>query len=259
MTSEGDRVSLSSSSEVNTSFSGYTFQGFTKEQGIHYQHQQFSTSTQKNVNLLVDGDLNEQELADIHEFLQSAKNILQELGQGHTEEAAHAAVSLENLESLSQAALFIRQATSVSLSTQSTRVALQEGTGFNEYSRKRAQVNPPEQENPLEYILNKLRETQERIQLDPEQLATRLPTLVTTLIKSLENHPDSTDSPPTILEQIRKTFVESLLKSTKNVKDPLSTDQTQPTSLESSLNTEAKTPGTSLEQATTHKPYSLRG
>ncbi|GJL51815.1 MAG: hypothetical protein NPIRA01_30420 [Nitrospirales bacterium] len=262
VTSEGDRVSLSSATAINTSLETYSFQGLTNEQAVSVQTQKFSTSIQKSFHLLVEGELNEQEHADIQEFLKSANNLLQELNHGNTEEAANVAASLEKLDTLSHAALFFRQSTSVFLAAQSTSTALQEGTRSNEHSRTQNHASR-EQTSPLELILGRLREAQEHAQIDPEQLGNRLPTLVTTLIQSLKNDPENTDSAPSILEQIKKTFLESLLEFTENFNDryPANetlTDQSSPLPPASPLNHE-ETHGPSLVQETSDKPSNLPG
>ncbi|GJL64747.1 MAG: hypothetical protein NPIRA04_34010 [Nitrospirales bacterium] len=260
VTSEGDRVSLSSASEVNTSFGTYTFQGLANNQTVSVQAQQFNISTQKSFHLLVEGELNEQEQADIQEFLKSANNILQELTHGNTEEAANVAASLEKLDTLSQAALFFRQSTSVSLATQSTSIARQDGTRSNEHSLTQTQSNT-EHASPLELILGKLREAQEHSQLDPEQLGNQFPTLVTSLIQSLKNNHENTHSAPSMLEQIQEKFLKSLLEFTGNFNNPsladeTSTDQPGPLTPAPPLNNE-ETHGLSLVQKTSDQPTYL--
>ncbi|WP_454063279.1 hypothetical protein [Candidatus Nitrospira salsa] len=263
VTSEGDRVSLSSASKVNTSLGTYSFQGLANDQVLNVQAQQFSSSTQKSFHLLVEGELNEQEQADIREFLKSANNILHELSHGNTEEATNVAASLEKLDTLSQAALFFRQTTSVSLTSQSTNIARQDGTRSNEYSRTKTQASS-EHASPLERIIGKLREAQEHAQVDPEQLGNRLPTLVTTLIQSLKYDPDENiDTAPSMLEQIQKKFLESLLEFTENRNEPFPADETltdQPAPLPPAppLN-EEETHSPSLVQETSNKPTNILG
>ena len=216
VTADGDRVSLSSGSQVNTSLDTYTFQGLADGQTTGFHSQEFSTSIQQNFQFLVEGDLNDQEQADIQEFLKSAKSIFQDLTRGNTEEATNTATSLGNLESLAQASLFVRQATSVSLATQSSSVAFQEGSGLNEASRRNAQSEPGKL-STIEQILEKIRAAQDKFQIDPEKLVNRLPALATAVLQSIEDDTsESTDSRPSILEQIQHAFFESILKSTKD-------------------------------------------
>ena len=164
-TSEGDRVSLSSTSEVNTSLDVYSFRGVKAGQAINIQGQQFSSSIQKNFQLLVEGDLNEQEQADIQEFLQSAKNILQELVGGNTEEASNAAAAFANLDTLSQASLFIRQSTTVSVASQSVSKGIGDQSrlvnGLGKISSN------PERVTTLEEVLERLRRDSRKSPIKP--------------------------------------------------------------------------------------------
>ncbi|GJL53467.1 MAG: hypothetical protein NPIRA02_05990 [Nitrospirales bacterium] len=215
VTSEGDRVSLSSASEVNTSFGTYTFQGLSNDRSVSVQGQHVSTSSQKHFNLLVEGDLNEQEHADIQAFLQSAHTILQALQHDNTEEATHAVASLAKLETLSHAALFVRQSTTASLATQSTRVAIPGKIGSHEHEGVREQANL-QRINSLEHIVGRLQKVRENVQISPEQLRNQFPTIVTTLLTSLADNPEPTNSPPTLVEQLQKQFLESLLEAVEH-------------------------------------------
>ena len=111
LTAEGDRVSLSTRSEINVSFGTYNFQGLAEGETIDFRSQQLSRSIQSDFTLLVEGELNEQEQADIQAFLKTAQALLQELRTGNVKNATEAALSLGDLESLSSASLFFRQTT----------------------------------------------------------------------------------------------------------------------------------------------------
>jgi len=216
ITAEGDRVSLSAGSEVNASFGTYTFQGLAKGQAVNLQSQEFSTSIRSDFNLLVEGDLNEQEQADIQAFLQSAQDLLKELGTGNVEKAAEAALSLGDLDSLSSAALFFRQETTVSLEARTTQLAVQESPPSND-SRGRG-INPgPGQSNRIDKLLEKIRQAQEQFQIDPDKLSQRLPTFLTKLVDTLEKSFSKDESPQSLFEQIRKEFFSSLLQATQNL------------------------------------------
>ncbi|MGB0910663.1 MAG: hypothetical protein ACPGYT_09890 [Nitrospirales bacterium] len=224
VTAEGDRVSLSSGSAVNTSLDTYTFQGFSEGHALSFREKEFSTSIQQNFNLFVEGDLNEQEQADIQDFLKSANSIFQDLAAGNTKGATQTAASLGNLGTLSQAALFVRQSTTVSIATQSTRVVGQERTELNEASKR--EQSEPKPVDTLEQILEKIRDTQEQFKINPEKLVNRLPTLATTLMSSLEDDDESTDSAPSIFKQIQQEFLESLLQSTQTIQPSQDSNET---------------------------------
>ena len=215
-TAEGDRVSLSGGSESNFSFESYNFLGLAEGQAVDFRSQQLSTSVRSDFNLLIEGDLNEQEQADIQAFLQSAKGILQEVAAGNVENATETAISLSELESLSSASLFFQQTTAVSLAFSSTEFAVQENAhandsrrgGFNEGSR---------QGHKITHILDKILKAQENFQIEPEKLAKRLPRLLTKLVETLEKSSTKEEAPQSLFEQIRRELFPSLLQATQNL------------------------------------------
>ena len=215
VTAEGDRVTLSAGSEIKASFGTYTFQGLVDGQAVDFRDEQLSSSVRSDFNLLVEGDLNEQEQADIQAFLQSAQDLLKELGRGNVDKAAEAALSLGDLDSLSSAALFFRQETTVSLEVRSTQLAIQESPPSND-SRGRG-INPgPGQSNRIDKLFEKIRQAQEQFQIDPDKLSQRLPTFLTKLVDTLEKSFSKEESPQSLFEQIRKEFFSSLLQATQN-------------------------------------------
>jgi hypothetical protein len=216
VTAEGDRVSLSTGSENNASFGTYTFQGLAEGQTVNFRSQELSTSVRSDFGLLIEGDLNEQEQADIQAFLQSAKSILQEIAEGNVENAAEAALSLGDLDSLSSASLFFQKTTAVSLEFSSTQLAVQ-GDAHSNDSRRRGFDAGPGQDHKIDHIFDKIRKAQEKFQIDPEKLSKRLPTLLTKLVETLGKPFSKEESPQSLLEQIRKELFPSLLQATQNL------------------------------------------
>ena len=215
-TAEGDRVSLSTGSESHFSFESYNFLGLAEGQAVDFRSQQLSTSARSDFSLLIEGDLNEQELADIQAFLQSSKSILQEIAAGNAEKATEAAISLSELDSLSSASLFFHQTTAVSLEFSSTQLAVQ-GDAHSNDSRRRGFNAGPGQGHKIENIFEKIRKAQEKFQIDPEKLSKRLPTLLTKLVETLGKPFSKEESPQSLFEQIRKELFPSLLQTRKDI------------------------------------------
>jgi hypothetical protein len=213
-TAEGDRVSLSTGSESKISFESYNFQGLAEGQAVDFRSQQLSTFTRSDFNLLIEGDLNEQELADIQAFLQLAKDILQEVAAGNVENATEGTLSLGDLDSLSSAAVFFRQETTVSLEARSTLLAVQENGGSPEPRRRGFDAA---QGHKLEHIFEKIRKVQEQFQIEPDKLAKRFPRLLTKLVETLGKSSYKEDSPQSLFEQVRKELFPSLLQATQNL------------------------------------------
>ncbi len=220
-TSEGDRVSLSSGSESQFSFESYNFQGLVDGQTVDFRSQQLSTSTRSDFSLFIEGDLNEQELSDIQAFIQSSQNLLQDIATGNMENAKETGLSLGELDSLSSAALFYRQETTVSLAVRSTLLASQVKEASHEPGRKGFNDG---QSHKIENLFDKIRKAQEQFQIEPDKLAKRLPKLLTKLIETLESLSPKEDSPQSLFDQVRKELFPSLLQATQN----LTTDEKTP-------------------------------
>jgi hypothetical protein len=224
VTAEGDRVSLSAGSESHASFGTYTFQGLAEGQAVNLRSQESSTSIRSEFNLLIEGDLNEQEQADIQAFLQSAKNILQDVAAGNVEKATEAAISLSELDSLSSASLFFQKTTAVSLKFRSTQLAVQ-GDAHSNDSRRRGFDAGPGEDHKIDHIFDKIRKAQEKFQIDPEKLSKRLPTLLTKLVETLGKPFSKEESPQPLFEQIRKELFPSLLQATRSLKSEQETPE----------------------------------
>lgn len=214
LTAEGDRVSISAGSESRFSFDSYTAQGLTEGQAVDIRNQQSNTSLRSDFSLLVEGDLNKQELADIEAFIQTAQNLFNNLSSGNVDEAAETALSLGDLESLSTAALFFRQETTVSFQARSTELVAQ-GNETSQPSQRRGIAAG--QGPSIENFLERIRKAQEQFQINPDSLATRLPTLLSTLVDSLDKPNSQEETPQSLFDQIRDEFLQSLLQATREL------------------------------------------
>ena len=246
-TAEGDRVSLSTRSETNASFSTYNVQGLAEGQAVDFRSQVLSRSIRSDFNLLVEGDLNEQERADIASFLQTAQNLLQELGSGNVEQAADTALSLGDLDSLSSAALLFRQETTVSLEARLTQLASQENSPSNESGGVGVTAGTG-QAGLLEKLFTQIRQAQETFQIEPDVLSKRLPTFLTKLIDTLGKPFSQENTALSLFEEIRKEFLQSLLRTANNLR----TEEEAPGELAEEANnptTDNSTPQPTLEDS----------
>jgi len=225
-TAEGDRVSLSSDSESHFSFESYNFQGLAEGQAVDFRSQQLSTSARSDFSLLIEGDLNKQELADIQAFIQSSQSLLQDIVGGNVENATETGLSLSELDSLSSASLFFQKTTAVSLAFSSTELAVQ-GDAQGHASQRRGSNEGPGHRPTIGHLFDKIRRAQEQFQIDPEKLAKRLPTLLTKLVEKLEKPLSNDESSESLFEHIRKELFPSLLEATHNLK----TDEETPEEL----------------------------
>ena len=214
LTAEGDRVSISAGSESRFSFDSYNAQGLKEGQLVDIRHQQSNTSLRSNFSLLVEGDLNEQELADIQAFLNTSQNLFQELSSGNVDKATETALSLKDLDSLASAGLFFRQETTVSVAARSTEFVAQ---GHETSQPPQGRGTTVGQGSSIENFLERIRNAQEQFQINPDALASRVPTLLSTLVDSLDKPNSKEDTPESLFEKIRKEFLKSLLQATRNL------------------------------------------
>jgi len=215
-TAEGDRVSLSTGSESQFSFDSYNFLGLAKGQAVEVRHQELSTSVQSDFSLLIEGDLNEQELADIQAFVQSTKGLLQGIGSEKIENGTEAALSLNELDSLSSASLFFQQTTAVSLAFSSTEFSTQGDTQPND-SRQRGPHEGRGHGHTIEHLFEKIQKSQDKFQIDPDKLVKQLPRLLTKLVETLGKPVFNEESPESLFEKIRIELFPSLLQATQNL------------------------------------------
>ena len=225
VTAEGDRVSLSSGSAITASFGTYTFQGLVEGQAVTLQSQQISSSIRSDFNLVIEGNLNEQERDDIKAFIKTAQDLLQGLKKGDVEDVAEAALSLGELDSLASASLFFRQETTVSVEARSTQLATQ-GETPAQNARRRGGHTEPKHKQAIEKLFDKIQKAQEKFQIDPDRLSKRIPKLINKLVKTLEKPFSKAESPRTIFDHIQKEFLKSLLQAKKDlVTEPETTEE----------------------------------
>lgn len=102
-TAEGDRVTLLSQSKLRAAYAGYDSQGKLTGTESSVSTNIYQIVTTNNVAIAVEGNLNEEELADIRNLLQSVEDIFMNFisGDGTMEESLAASLSLDSMKTLS--------------------------------------------------------------------------------------------------------------------------------------------------------------
>ena len=212
VTAEGDRVSLSTSSASQTNFGTYTAQGFIAGQSVNVNRQQFSSSTSSEFNLLIEGDLNEQEEKDIQRFLQSSKQILQEFLNGDLNTIPDSASAFEELSTLARGEVSLRHSVSVSSIQRFTSLAPLTSVPVQENdSRGTGPTRKPQ--SLLQRVLDRIQKVQEQLQADSARLVKRVPRLLSNLIQALKQDPNLKDDQKHSLQSLQKELLKPILKS----------------------------------------------
>ncbi len=100
-TAEGDKVTLSSFASLEASLSTYTSKGTMAGEGSQSDVEEFSMSMEFELQLSVEGDLNEQEIKDIRRAFTQMRKMVRNLLSGKTEKAMGRASKLMDFKSIS--------------------------------------------------------------------------------------------------------------------------------------------------------------
>ena len=115
VTKEGDHVTISADSEFRLDFATYDSTGRMKGETSRLHAEALSLDSSQEFSISVEGDLNEQEIKDIHNLLQSLDKIMNELVSGRLDQGVTGVEKLGNLGSISSidATLQVEQSISV--------------------------------------------------------------------------------------------------------------------------------------------------
>ena len=153
MTAEGDRVTLSAKSEASGTYETYNSTGFLSS----LQKSSLSLSTSREISLLVEGDLSEEEMEDIEEFLYKIDSIAKKLFKGDLDKALSKAMNIGDFDTIESLEANIQYETSSSGSVQHSGMA---GDPVDQSSSDEGGLpDPPEPINPAESYLKSSRLT----------------------------------------------------------------------------------------------------
>jgi hypothetical protein len=142
VTKEGDHVTISADSDFSLELTTYDSTGRMKGATSQLHSETLSLGSSQEFSISVEGDLNEQEITDIHTVLQSLDKIIDDFQAGRLEQVATRGEKLGTLESLSSidATLQVEQSISVE------RAVLSETTSATDKSSAGLEAN----EHPLD-------------------------------------------------------------------------------------------------------------
>jgi len=136
VTAEGDNVSISVNQTVETEFSGYRLRGRIPGQRFSLQSMEASRSVSIEASVTVEGNLNAEELADIHKLIRTLGKVAD---QPHNLANLHRLEGLSNLDTISTASFQLDQ--SVEYDVSSYSATARDATGSSQGTL--AQVDIP--------------------------------------------------------------------------------------------------------------------
>lgn len=100
-TEEGDRVTISSESQISSEYFNYRNLLMNKNISVNVEAKNISISSNSEISITVEGDLSEEELEDIKKAIKTVDKIMQALKSGDIENAMKLAFETISLDSIS--------------------------------------------------------------------------------------------------------------------------------------------------------------
>ena len=100
VTADGDKVTLNTSSSLQASLQTYDYLGRTQGQTVAARGEEFQLSTSSGYALTVEGTLDEEELADIGQLLNTLSAVSEDFVAGKRQDGLQHLTQLEDLDSI---------------------------------------------------------------------------------------------------------------------------------------------------------------
>lgn len=182
VTAEGDKVTLSASSLMETEFTSYNHLGILKGQKTEIHGEEFTAYSNDKIFIKVEGELSVEELADIQAVMKKIEEIGDELFSGDIDGAVIGALSLGGLGSLTslQANLQYNYSTSMEYqkSINMTEVSSPELDGL-ENKRGFGKLKK------IRKLLDRIFQTLDDVKVKPHKISKKLPEYIDRLFDKL--------------------------------------------------------------------------
>ena len=101
ITAEGDKVTLSSDSQFQTTYATYEGLVHTKGNSASFHHENIGLEASRAISISVDGNLSKEELKDIDKAVRTIEKIMRDFLSGDIEHAIGRAMKIGKLKSIS--------------------------------------------------------------------------------------------------------------------------------------------------------------
>jgi hypothetical protein len=192
LTADGDRITISRKSDTQVAYSNYNALGQTDGQAVSYREQSLGFDRQSQFQLSVEGDLSQQERADLDRLVKKIDRVIKDFLKGDTEGAIAKALQINKLGSLSSVDLSVEHTESLTVARQQTVQA-----SDSEASNPADDPAPTSAADLIRQIVKAVKESR----IDLGKLKTHLPDSLASLFQAL-----GLGSPEQLVKQV---FAES--------------------------------------------------
>lgn len=235
ITDEGDTVTISAQSNMQTSFSSYTAQGQLTDGTFSASSQTLEFFSSYEISLSVDGDLNEDEREDIRQILNSIGKTIEELVKRDDDDDDGLLQKLGELDTINSltVSLEVSSAFQAEQIITSTRTATELPTTTD----GTVSDHDDDSKDTMDKLIHRLQKTADRFQKHSEKLAGKLPKFMSKLLHKLSTRdgfgPRENDRAKQILEKMTELFESRFAKGadkehSHRPDSQISQDQTHP-------------------------------
>jgi hypothetical protein len=182
LTADGDRVTLSQKSTANVAYADYNYLSRRGGQATSYREQSFEVDLQSQFQVAVEGDLNQQERADLERLVKKIEKVVRKFLKGDVEGALAKALQIKNLGSLSSVDLSVEHTESLTVARRQT-VQVSDSAASEEAD----DPAPTSVADLIRQIVKAVKDSG----IESRKLQTRLPASIANLFRTLDlGHPD---------------------------------------------------------------------
>ena len=184
VTAEGDRVTISAKSTLQADFVGYDYRGRLNGNEVSVSGRSLQVSAENSFAIAVEGDLSEEELADIEKLVAKIEKLGSDFFSQPLEDSLTQTLDLGNLDSISSFAANLRyeqQLTIARVVKEKIAVPPASSTAPNAGQIGSSEISEESVINFIKKLLDEVKDSQ----VDKEKAAEHLPRFLSQLFKKL--------------------------------------------------------------------------
>ena len=189
LTAEGDRVTISVKSLLEESYTGYDSMGYMNGTMTRTQMETFSSFSEREMLITLEGDLNEEELADIQKVLGKIESLAGDFFAGEIDEALAKAIQFDDLGSVVNLQASLQHTHSISMEQQYTAKIEESPSELPETVTGKER---PITGNSVRKLIDEMTKAVQGSKVKPGKMAKALPKFIDHLFdkRMVENDPD---------------------------------------------------------------------
>ena len=230
LTAEGDRVTISVNSLFEESYTGYNSRGDMNGMMTRTQMETLSSFSSTEMLITLEGDLNEEELADIHKVLGNIQSLADDFFAGEIDEALAKAIQLGDLGSVVDLQASLQHTHSISIEQQYMAKITDIPSELHETLTEKER---PITGNSVKKLIDEMTKAVQKSKVKPGKMAKALPRFIDHLFdkRMVENDPDGPKQhlakliKSELLQKLPKEVMSDKLANSDNVDDLTKTEE----------------------------------